>query len=216
MSIKPAIMALAAIGSFAFLGSLVIREGSVQAEKAPGHSVKAAMTHKGAGEKNGAAPAAKGIKLLGAYARASLGNLKNSAAFLSVINHNAQADRLVGAKSTVAARTELHTHIKQGNIMKMRRIEAINVPASGFVDLEPGGHHVMLIGLHKPLKAGDKFSLVLVFEKGGEQAVEVVVRGLGDKGGHRGSHEGSDMRGSHEGETSPQKSGTKAMERGSH
>ncbi len=132
----------------------------------------------------------KGVKVLGAYARASMGNMKISAAFMSVINHNNTADKLIGVTSTIADRTELHTHIKEGNIMKMRRIDAIDVPASGYVDLQPGGHHVMLIGLHKPLKSGDKFSLTLKFEKAGEQTVEVTVRKMGEKS-HRGSHDGS-------------------------
>lgn len=140
----------------------------------------------------------KGLVVKGAFARASLGNMKNSAAFMSLLNHTDKADKLIGVQSDIAKRIELHTHIKEGDVMKMRKIEAIDVPAEGFADLEPGGHHVMLIGLHKPLKAGDKFSLTLTFATAGDIKTDVVVKALGSeshdahhRGSHRGSHSGA-------------------------
>ncbi len=138
----------------------------------------------------------KGIVVAAAYAKASIGTLKNSAAFMSVLNHGTSADKVIGVKSDIAKRVELHTHIKEGDIMKMRKVAGFDVPASGFVDLEPGGHHIMLIGLHKALKAGDKFSLTLTFEKAGEKTVELVTKGL-KKVSHEDHHKGSGERGSH-------------------
>ncbi len=139
----------------------------------------------------------KPVVVMSAFARASLGNLKNSAAFMSVINNTDKADKIIGVTSDIAKRVELHTHIKEGDVMKMRKIDAIDVAAKGFVDLEPGGHHVMLIGLHKPLKAGDKFPITLKFEKNGTVTVDVVVKALGSKSHedhHRGSHSGGDAK----------------------
>ena len=62
--------------------------------------------------------------------------------------------------------TQLHTHIKDGEVMRMRQVEAIDVPAHGEVALKPGSYHVMFMKLKAPLKKGEKFPLELTFEKG--------------------------------------------------
>jgi copper(I)-binding protein len=66
-----------------------------------------------------------------------------------------------------------------GDVMKMRQVEAIEVPAGKSVELKPGGLHIMFIGLKAPLKAGDKFPLKLKFEKAGEVTVQVNVEAAG-------------------------------------
>jgi copper(I)-binding protein len=60
--------------------------------------------------------------------------------------------------------------------MTMRPVDGIDIPAEGTVTLEPGGYHVMLIDLAKPLAAGETFDLTLTFENAGEQVVTVTVR----------------------------------------
>ncbi len=100
------------------------------------------------------------------------------AAFFTIVNHGA-ADRLMAAEADVAKTLELHTHIKDGDIMRMRKVDAIAVPDHGKAELMPGGDHVMLIGLKQVLKEGTSFPLTLVFEKAGKVTVNIPVLGPG-------------------------------------
>lgn len=115
------------------------------------------------------------------WARASAGPVRNGAAYLTV--HNAgDADSLVAISGDVAERAELHTHLMEGDVMKMRRVDAVEVPAGGTAALEPGSFHVMLIGLAQPLKEGESFPLTLTFRDAGEVTVEVKVEAVGSMG----------------------------------
>lgn len=120
---------------------------------------------------------AGGIEVSDAWARASAKMARAGAAFITIKNSGG-ADRLIAAKSDVSKKTELHTHIKEGEIMKMRHVEAINVPANGMAMLKPGGDHVMFMGLKEPFKEGSMFPLTLVFEKAGEIKTSVMVKGV--------------------------------------
>jgi copper(I)-binding protein len=114
-----------------------------------------------------------------AWARASAGQAPNGAAFLTIRNTGAQADQLVAASADVSTKTELHTHIKEGEVMKMRPVDAIAVPAGGAVELKPGGDHVMFMGLTRQLKQGESFPLTLKFAHAGEVKVTVEVQSAG-------------------------------------
>jgi copper(I)-binding protein len=115
------------------------------------------------------------------WARASAGPARNSAAFM-VIRNAGPADRLVAAAGEVAERVELHTHLRDGDVMKMRQVEAVDIPAESMARLQPGGYHVMLIGLREPLKEGDSFPLTLTFANAGKLRIEVDVRAIGSMG----------------------------------
>jgi copper(I)-binding protein len=112
------------------------------------------------------------------WARASAGNVKTGAAFLAITNKGG-ADRLLSAESTVSKSVELHNHIKDGDVMMMRKVDAIDVPANGAVKLEPGGLHIMFINLNEPLKEGMNIPLVLTFEKAGKLKIEAKIQGVG-------------------------------------
>jgi copper(I)-binding protein len=73
----------------------------------------------------------------------------------------------------------LHTTIKEGDVMRMRQVQSIDVPAGGSTELRPGGLHVMLIGLAQPLVQGTKIPLTLSFERAGTVTVEVMVEAAG-------------------------------------
>jgi hypothetical protein len=90
-----------------------------------------------------------------------------------------EADQLIGATSPVAATVELHTHVMEGDVMRMRPVKAIEVNAGEPAVLKPGGLHVMLIGLRAPLKQGASFPLTLTFAKSGTVTVNVDVEGPG-------------------------------------
>ncbi len=125
----------------------------------------------------GAAAWAEGIVVEDAYARASTPTAKSGAAFMVLMNTGDQDDRLIGAKSDVAARVELHTHreIADG-VMKMMEVEeGFAIPAGGSHMLARGGDHVMFMGLNEPFADGDTVAVTLVFEHAGEVAVEIPV-----------------------------------------
>jgi copper(I)-binding protein len=95
-------------------------------------------------------------------------------------NKGSAEDRLVGASSPIADHVELHTMSMDGNVMRMRQVPAIVIPAGGHVDMAPGnGYHLMLIGIKQPLKVGDKIPVKLTFEKAGTVDVELHVQERG-------------------------------------
>ena len=86
------------------------------------------------------------------------------------------ADRLIGARSDVSDRVEIHTHVAANGVMTMTKIEALAIPAEGTATLAPGGDHLMLIGLRGPLATGETVTFTLVFANGGEVVVPFAVR----------------------------------------
>ena len=122
------------------------------------------------------------------WARASAGMAKAGAAFMTLRNEGA-TDRLVAASAPVAKVAELHTHIKEGHVMRMRKVEAIEVTGGAVTSLAPGGLHVMLMGLHGPLQEGTSFPLTLTFERAGQMTVDVMVMKAGAMGMDHSKHE---------------------------
>lgn len=132
-----------------------------------------------------------GVHAMEVWARPSIGETGNSAAYMRLMNGGKADDALVEVRGDVAKAIELHEHIRDGDIMRMRRVEdGITLAAGQEVALKPGGYHVMLIGLAKPLKEGDSFPLTLVFKSGSEVGVDVKVQMKGPSEADRGSHKG--------------------------
>jgi copper(I)-binding protein len=125
------------------------------------------------------AVAAEGPKITNAWARATAPGVDVGAVYMT-IEGGAGSDRLLAGSTTRAAMVHLHAVEEQDGIAKMRPIEAVDVPAGQRVELAPKGTHVMLMGLDKPLAAGESFPLTLSFEKAGELTVTVAVRAAGD------------------------------------
>lgn len=109
------------------------------------------------------------------WARATIGNSNISAAYMTLRAPAGQADRLIEAATPAAGRVELHTMTMDNNVMRMRRVEAIEVAAGGATQLRPGGLHVMLMDLRGPLRAGEQLQLTLRFERGGTVQVNVPI-----------------------------------------
>lgn len=118
------------------------------------------------------------IEIEGAYARASIPNVPNSAAFFVIKNNSDKDIAITGANSDIAEKNELHTHIKENKMMKMMKIEKLVVPAKSSLELKSGGDHIMLMGLKKELKAGDEISLELSFSDGDKKSIKVPVKDL--------------------------------------
>ena len=112
-----------------------------------------------------------------AYARSAGNFAKTGAAFMTITNPGAEDDRLIEARSDVAERVELHTHlIDQSGVARMVEVEdGFPVPAGGSHVLQRGGDHVMFLGIREPFDQGRMIPVTLVFEKAGEVAVEIPV-----------------------------------------
>lgn len=112
------------------------------------------------------------------------GTNANGVGFMTIRNSGSAPDRLLSASTPVARLTELHTHIRDGDVMRMRPVPDIPIPAGQTVNLRPGGLHVMLIGLTEPLRQGAEVPLTLRFERAGEVQVMLAVEAAGARGGH--------------------------------
>ncbi len=113
-------------------------------------------------------------KVTGAWARPTVNGQAGGGGYLTLTG-TTQADRLLSVKSNVAKSVELHRMDMDGNVMRMREVDAIDVPAGQTVQLKPGGLHIMFVGLTQTLKNGATIPLTLRFEKGGEVKVDMKV-----------------------------------------
>jgi copper(I)-binding protein len=120
-----------------------------------------------------------------AYATASMGAGKTGAVYFMIMNQTETADRIIAASTPAARKAEVHNHLMEDGIMKMRKVDAVDIPSGGHVMFEPGGYHVMLFGLEKPLKAGETIEVELVFEHAGKMTVTVPVKSHGQTMEHK-------------------------------
>lgn len=128
--------------------------------------------------------AAEGISIHDAWARASVGTSRPSAAYLLIRNRGGTDDALIAARAdTVSARVEIHESLMDDGAMIMRQRARVVVPAGGEVVLKPRGLHIMLLALKQPLKKGASFELRLTFEKQGTITVPVRIESIGHGGG---------------------------------
>ena len=118
------------------------------------------------------------LEITGGFARATAGMAVSGASFLTIASRG-PADRLVGFSTSACNRPELHTHINDDGVMRMRQVEAIDVPAGGTVELKPGGLHLMMIDLTRQLVEGETVEVTLVFESAGEVTVTLPIKAPG-------------------------------------
>ncbi|HID46567.1 MAG TPA: copper chaperone PCu(A)C [Chromatiaceae bacterium] len=123
-----------------------------------------------------AGSAADDIQIIDPWAREVPPGLTTSAGFLGMKNTGDKAHRLVAAESSNTGMVELHTHINDNGVMRMRPVEDIPVAAGATTTLQPGGLHLMLMMIKKPLKAGEKMPITLIFEDGSKKDIEAEVR----------------------------------------
>lgn len=116
------------------------------------------------------------VKVTEAWAKPPLGTRPVGAAYLTLENTGKEEVSLVKATSPTVAEVEIHTMSMEGNIARMRKLSQVEVAPGQKVALEPGGIHMMLMGIKEPLKAGGHFPLTLVFDKNPPVTVDVEVR----------------------------------------
>lgn len=115
------------------------------------------------------------VEVVQPYARATATGQAMSSAYLGIRNGGVNGDRLVSVSTPVASAVEMHSMSMDGNVMRMRQIDGIDLPAGQAVELKPGGLHLMLMGLKQPLAVGSRFEMTLVFEKAGPLKLQVEV-----------------------------------------
>jgi copper(I)-binding protein len=120
---------------------------------------------------------AEGLMVKDPYARSARPNAPTGAAFMMLQNDTDQDLKLIGVRSDVAKRVELHTHIDKGDgIMQMRQIEGgIAIPAGESHMMKRGGDHVMLMGLNQSLVDGETITVTFEFENAEDMIVEIPV-----------------------------------------
>ncbi|HEY9010646.1 MAG TPA: copper chaperone PCu(A)C [Devosia sp.] len=118
------------------------------------------------------------ITVTGALTRATLPGAKAAGGFMTITNAGAAADRLVGVETDAAKMAEMHEMKMEGDVMKMTRLDdGLEIPAGGTVTLEPGGYHVMMMGLAQGLAEGGCLEVTLTFERAGKLPVLLAVGG---------------------------------------
>jgi len=119
------------------------------------------------------------IKIDTPWVRASAPGAQVAGGYMILRNAGAAADRLVSASSPVAAKVEMHVHLHDNGVMRMREVKAYVVPPKGAFELKPGGAHLMFIELKRPFKEGETVPVTLKFEKAGEVKADFLVGGMG-------------------------------------
>lgn len=117
------------------------------------------------------------IMITDPYIRSSTPTSPSGGAFMVIMNHGDTQDRLIGARSDIAKKVEIHTHIESAEgVMKMTKVEGGIVLEPGEMhNLKRGGDHIMFMGLTQGLKQGDTVSVTLIFEKAGDVTIELPI-----------------------------------------
>jgi copper(I)-binding protein len=126
------------------------------------------------------------VQIENAYTRATVPGQQVAGGFMKIENKGA-ADQLISASSPVSGEVQLHEMAMDGNVMKMRQVKDIAVPAGGAVELKPGGLHLMFMNIKAPLTAGETVPVKLKFAKAGEVEVKMPVNAMGAAAGHGGA-----------------------------
>ena len=118
---------------------------------------------------------AQTVEVSDAWVRATVQGQKGTGAFMSITAKDGA--KLVGVSSPVAGVAEVHEMKMEGDIMKMRALPALDLPAGQVVQLKPGGYHLMLMDLKQPLPKGSTVPLTLRLQdaQGVESRLEVSV-----------------------------------------
>lgn len=116
------------------------------------------------------------VSIENAYVRHMPPTQKVTGAFMTLKNDSAENRAAVSAESEVAETAELHTHIHENGMMKMRQVDKIDIVAGSETVLEPGSFHVMLIGLKQPLELGQMVAITLNFDDGSSTQVQAEVK----------------------------------------
>jgi len=134
------------------------------------------------------------VVIVGGYAREMPPGVVNSAVYLTIKNTSNEDVVLVNVSSERAAQVMIHQNTLQGDMMRMRPVEQIEIAAHDQFDFTPGGHHLMIMGLTKPLQAGQELDLLFQFKAGQGVEIMVPVVGNSDSSEHHNMHNSMTMK----------------------
>lgn len=115
------------------------------------------------------------IGLSDAWARPTLGAGRTTAAYVTITNSGSNADRLTAVDAPGAGSVEIHTAGMENGVMRMRRLEGLDIPAGETVAMAPGGYHIMIIDVEEPVQVGATVPLTLTFETSGNVTIDATV-----------------------------------------
>lgn len=115
------------------------------------------------------------IGLSNAWARPTLGGGRTTAAYVTITNSGSNADRLTAVDAPGAGSVEIHTAGMENGVMRMRRLEGLDIPAGETVAMAPGGYHIMIIDVEEPVQVGSTVPLTLTFETAGNVTIDATV-----------------------------------------
>jgi copper(I)-binding protein len=127
-------------------------------------------------------PPHSGLEVTQAWTRATPPGMTMGVGYFAVRNPGKRADQLVGASSPLARVVEVHRTIEEGGVSRMRPAKTVEIGPGKTVVAEPGGLHLMLIGLSQPLVEGQKLPVTLEFRNAGKIAVSLNVRSISSTG----------------------------------
>ena len=116
-----------------------------------------------------------GLEIKNVWARPVFMAGRTGAAYFMLKNAGTEDDKLLAVKTPLSERAELHEHIHDQGVMKMRQVDHIGVSAGKTVMFAPGGYHVMIFDVKEKLSEGDSFQMTLTFEKAGDVVVTAHV-----------------------------------------
>jgi len=124
-----------------------------------------------------------------------LGRPDMTVGYLRLVNKGDKADRLVSVTSEIADRIEIHTNIQDGDVMRMRKLDGVDIPAGAAIAFEPGSYHLMIFGLTEKLVTADEIPVTLEFEQAGKVTVPFWVEPRSAKKSQKPAavHDGHDM-----------------------
>ena len=118
---------------------------------------------------------AKGLSVEHAYIRPMPTGATTSSMYFELSNKGSKKLYIIGVSGEVGT-TEIHTHIKENGVYQMREVSKIEVPAKAKVEFKPGGYHIMLMGLKRSLKLGDKVKIKLILKDKSTFEIEAIVK----------------------------------------
>jgi copper(I)-binding protein len=118
------------------------------------------------------------IQITEPMVRSTLPGQMMSSAYLTIENKGNVADRLISASFSGAKEVQIHEMKMDGDTMKMRQMNSLEIPAKGKAQLSPGGNHLMLMNLKDPIQDGQSIKMILQFEKAGKVEIEIPAKSM--------------------------------------
>jgi copper(I)-binding protein len=119
---------------------------------------------------------------------------RTTAASFFTLENKGLDTQLIAASSPISDSIEIHTHLREDGVMKMRRIDAVDLPAGSSVEFKPGGYHLMMFDTKLPLDMTEA-PLTLTYSNGETVTLIVPIEGRADEDAQGSSHKGSGYKG---------------------